>query len=297
MLYVPSHFLDKLVKRFERFGRWIAILEHHLVALEELAPQALQESVYAVDAIGVPWLALFERAEEHLIEAECVGSVALYYVVGVNHIKHRFRHLFHCPSAYIAAVFENKFGVGKLWLPSAEAVDVEHIVSHYVNIHVKRCHIVAVLEACRYKCVGVLDAIHKVAAALYHALVDELLEWLFACAVAVVLEEFVPEAAVNQVACGVLGAADIEVDILPVFACLLRHEGLVVVRVHIAEVVSRTAGKSGHCEEFDREHCHIIDFAVFHHFLVNFVPSPYGGVAEWGFAGLGGQEFVYFGQQ
>ena len=66
-----------------------------------------------------------------------------------------------------------------------------------------RC-LVLVLEVGANILVGAVDAVSKAARTLDHALVDELLEWLFALHYADVLEELVPEARIDKVTCCVL---------------------------------------------------------------------------------------------
>ena len=44
--------------------------------------------MYAVDTIGVPGLALLKRSEEHLVQAERVGAIALDDHIGVDEIVH-----------------------------------------------------------------------------------------------------------------------------------------------------------------------------------------------------------------
>ena len=81
----------------------------------------------AVDAVGVPGLRLLHGTEEHLVEAQRVGTVFLDNHVGVDHVEHRLRHLLDGPAADVLAVFEHKLGVGVLGAPSLEGLDVEHV--------------------------------------------------------------------------------------------------------------------------------------------------------------------------
>ena len=97
--------------------------------------------------------------------------------------------------------------------------------------------VVLVLQTQRYELVGVLDAIYKVGAALYHALVNQFLEGFFLAGNAQVEEEFVPEAAIDEVTCGMLAASHIQIYVLPVLIGLLANECLAVVRIHVAQVV------------------------------------------------------------
>ena len=66
-LDVGRHLLDELVEALERVGRGSVVGHKPLIALPEEAPEAAQEAVHTVDAVGVPRLALFERTEEHLV--------------------------------------------------------------------------------------------------------------------------------------------------------------------------------------------------------------------------------------
>ena len=150
--------------------------------------------------------------------------------------------------------------------------------------------VLAQVVADEHRFVGSAELAHtidKVAAPLDHALVDELLERLFLAAHAIVMEELIPETAVDQVAGGVLGAAHIEVDMAPVLISFLRDERLVVVGIHIAQVVSTAARKARHGVEVEREDCLLVDLGVLHHLLVDGVPSPLGGAAQRWLAALG----------
>ena len=78
-----------------------------------------------------------------------------------------------------------------------------------------------------------------------------------------------------------LAAAHIEVDITPVFIGFFRYKGLVVVGVHVAEIISRRTGKTGHCVEFER---------------IAFGGTPVFGASERRLSGLSRQILVYLGQ-
>ena len=143
-------------------------------------PQFLEEAVAAVDTVGVPWLALLHRSEEHLVEAESVSSEFLYYHVGVDHIKHTLRHLLHSPSADIFAfIIKDELSVCIVRTPCLEGFDVEDVGADDVDIDVDRCDVVAIFLVEGDEGVGVLDAVDKVAASLYHALIYKFLEGLF----------------------------------------------------------------------------------------------------------------------
>ena len=78
---------------------------------------------------------------------------------------------------------------------------------------------------------------------------EQLAEGLGRIDVAQVVQHHVPEACVEQVQDGVLGAADVEVDAViaqPIGLGLGRAERIVVVRVGVAQVVPAAARPAGH---------------------------------------------------
>ena len=118
-------------------GRRFFVGQNQLpVAVEEQPPEPAQELMHAVDAVRIPRLVLFERAEEHLVHPQRIGPVIADDVVGVDDVVHRFRHLLDGPTANVFPVFEHEFGVGVLGHPFAERVQIEHVVAHDVDVHV-----------------------------------------------------------------------------------------------------------------------------------------------------------------
>ena len=250
-----------------------------------------------VDTVGVPRLALFHRTEEHLVEAQSVGTELLHNHVGIHHVEHRLRHLLHSPATHILAfIVQDELSGVILWAPSLESLHIQHIGTHNVHVHMDGRHIILVLLLQSHKRVRVLDAIDKVAPALNHALVNQFLERLFLARHTHVEEELVPEAAVNQVTRSMFATAHIQIDILPILVSLLAHQSLVVVWVHIAQIVGRTARKAWHGVEFDGEHRLIVNLRVLHNLPVHLVPSPHRSIAQWRFTCLRRQELVHLRQ-
>ena len=157
-------------------------------------------------------------------------------------------------------------------------------------------HVVLVFQIIRYKCIGVFDTIDEVRTALNHTLVNELLERLFLHAYTEVEEEFVPETGVDQVTRRMFRTADIQIDVLPIFVRLFRYQRLVVVRIHIAEVISRRTGKARHGIQFEREDGLIINQTILYHFAFLYVPSPFCRMTQWRFSALGRFELAYLRQ-
>ena len=55
------------------------------------------------------------------------------------------------------------------------------------------CHLILVFQPEGNEAVGALDTVYKVAAALYHTLIDEFAERFFFAAPTIVMQELVPE--------------------------------------------------------------------------------------------------------
>ena len=149
-----------------------------------------------------------------------------------------------------------------------------------VDVHMDGCCLVILAKIERHKLIGADHPIDKVRATLNHTLVDEFLKGFVHAAHTDVEEELVPEACVDKVAGAVLRAADIEIDILPIFISLLRYQLFIVLRIHVTEIVGTGAGKS--------EHGAILARIA--------VPSPILGAGERRFAGLSRQELVHLRQ-
>lgn len=117
------------------------------------------------------------------------------------------------------------------------------------------------------------------------ALVDELFEGLVGAEVAEVVEDFVPEAGVEKVEDGMLGAADVEVDVGvvagPVVFRFFGYEGLFVTWVAIAEVIPAGAGPLGHGVGLATEGVAVVD--------------PVGAVQERSAGVAGGLEVFHLG--
>ena len=77
----------------------------------------------------------------------------------------------------------------------------------------------------------------------------------------------------------VFGTADVKIDVSPVFISFFRDESVAVVRVHVAEVVCRRAGKSRHGAELEG---------------TTVGGSPVFGTAEWWLAAFSREELVDF---
>ena len=241
-LDVLRHLLDEFVDGLQVLRSSVCCCVTATYRTTEV-PELLQEAVATVDTVGVPGFRLLHGTEEHLVETQGVGTVLLDNHIRIDDVEHRLRHLFDGPAALVLTILKNEFGIAILRTPSLEGLNVEHVSRDDVHIDVDRRRGVLVLqaEADELTLVGtlVLDAIHEVGAALNHTLIDQLLERLVLARVAGVIEELVPETAINQVTRSMLRTTHVEVDVAPVLIDVLVDERLLILRVHIAQVVSK----------------------------------------------------------
>ena len=103
--------------------------------------------MYTVNTVGIPRLGLLYRTQEHFIHTQGIGSVFLNNHIRVYYVVHGLTHLFNRPSANIFAVFQNKFGIVVFGTPVLEGFHVEHIIGNDVDIHMKRSHVILILQA------------------------------------------------------------------------------------------------------------------------------------------------------
>ena len=203
--------------------------------------------MHPTDALGVPRLVLGQGAEEHFVTAEGVCAVALDELIGGLHVVLRLGHFLHLVTAGVGAVVvQDEFRVGEFSAPRPEAVEVELVVVHEVDVDVQALGAMGFALVARHKGVGPLDAVHKAGPAQNHPLVDHGLERLVKSDVAEVVQELGPKARVKQVPCRVFRAADVQVDLPPIVALAAVTERVFVVGVHVAQEVPAAAGPSGH---------------------------------------------------
>ena len=140
---VLGYLLYQSVDGLQLFACGLFVGEYEVVLLVEAdVPYFSEETVTTIDAVGVPGFGLFQRAEEHFVQTQCVGTEVLDDGVGVYDVVHRLTHLFYCPSADVLAVLQNEFCVVVLGTPCAEGFDVKLVVLDDVYIHVQGCHVV-----------------------------------------------------------------------------------------------------------------------------------------------------------
>ena len=80
-----------------------------------------------------------------------VGTVFLYYHVGIDNVEHRLRHLLYCPTTDILAVLEDELCILIFRTPCLESIYVENVCRNDVNVYVDRSNVIVLLQTCTYK--------------------------------------------------------------------------------------------------------------------------------------------------
>ncbi len=123
---------------------------------------------------------------------------------------------------------------------------------YYIHIHMNRCDIVLLFQVVRNKSIRAFYAIYKITPSLNHTLIYQLLKRLLLTRQTNVEQKLVPETTVNQVTGCMFSSPDIKINIPPVIICLLRHQSLAIMWIHIAQIVSRRTCETRHSIKFER---------------------------------------------
>ena len=78
-----------------------------------------------------------------------------------------------------------------------------------------------------------------------------------------------------------LATTYVEIYVLPVLISLLAYECLVVVRIHIAEIVSRRTCETWHGVELQWEYSLVIYETLVNHLFLLSIPSPLLSATQW----------------
>ena len=169
---VSRNLLDELVQRFQFLfvGGFIGY-QIIIVTVVEQRPEFLDETVYTVDTVRIPGFGLFYGTEEHFVHTKCVRTIFFHNHIGIDDVEHGFAHLLDSPSADVFSVFQNKLRRFIFGTPCLERFRIENVVGYDVDIHMEWGSVVLVFQVQRYECIGILDAIYKVASSLNHTLV------------------------------------------------------------------------------------------------------------------------------
>ena len=146
-LYVGLHLQDQSVQGLQFFGRRSVIGHDKAVPSVKHPPHSLKEPGHSVYSLGIPWLGLLQRAEEHLVQSQCVRSVGIAHHIRIDYIVHGLAHLLYSVSADILTVLKDEFGISELRSPLAECLDVKPVIMHDIDIDMYLCRFVSVFQA------------------------------------------------------------------------------------------------------------------------------------------------------
>ena len=114
-------------------------------------PDAGEEAGDTLDALHLPGFDLLERAHEHFIEAQCVGTVIAHDIVGVDHVAARLRHLLTVLAEDQPLVDQllERLGRGHMaeveqhLVPEARVEQVQHRVLGAADIEIDHARLIA----------------------------------------------------------------------------------------------------------------------------------------------------------
>ena len=182
-------------------------------------PDLIEEALAALDGGGVPRGGLLKVADEHLIQAQRVGTVLVDHIVGVDDVAEGLGHLDDGVLGHLAVLLDK--GLARALLV---AVLGQQALALGIGLVLKGMGVQA----------------------QDHAVGGTLLVRLLGGHNADVIQELVPETAVQQVQGGVLHAAVVPVHRRPVLQRLLGGNGILAVRIHVAQEVPGRTGPLGH---------------------------------------------------
>ena len=197
-------------------GGAVALALHQLIAQ---CPHAVQEAVAARNGRGLPRGSLLKVAHEHLVQTHGVGTVLIHHLVGVDDVAKALGHLHDGMARHLAVLLFQCLLGGLL-----AAVLLEQLL--------------LLLSGQVDEAVGVQ--------AKDHAVGSTLLVGLCRGHHTDIVQELMPEAAVQQVQGGVLHAAVIPIHGAPVLQGLLAGDSIVVVGIAVTQEIPAGTGPLGH---------------------------------------------------
>src|SRR5690554_8078373 len=93
-----------------RRGLLIGNTEVKLLIVKEF-PELPEKFEYPFNSVGVPWFALLQRTQKHLVHTKRVGSISLDDIVRTYHIELRFGHFFNLMPAMVFAILQNELRI------------------------------------------------------------------------------------------------------------------------------------------------------------------------------------------
>ena len=109
-------------------GSRLSVGHLQAVVAKEEAPELLEEAMYTINTVGVPRLGLLDRAQEHLVESQCISTIFLDDHIRVDHVEHGLGHLLDRPSADVLAILQDELRIVVLRTPLLEGLNIQYII-------------------------------------------------------------------------------------------------------------------------------------------------------------------------
>ncbi|MNX93794.1 hypothetical protein D3C86_1259960 [compost metagenome] len=134
--------------------------------------------MYPFNTLRIPWLAHFDRAQEHFVKAEGICTILRYDLIRIHNIVFRFGHFLHLAATDIFTLFQDKGSIGILCSPVFESFHIQLCTIYHTYIHMQHIGSIFIFQPIGYKLVCARNAIYKPGATLDHTLVEQFSEWL-----------------------------------------------------------------------------------------------------------------------
>jgi hypothetical protein len=240
-----------------------------------------QKFVHTINTVGIPWFRLFQRPKNISYRRNVSAPYWAIISSGFTTLNIDFDifstaqpHTYLPSSKINSALLYSGFHCFK-------AFNIQHIIVHHVHINMNGRGIVIFLRLSDTKVLVPLTAVNKIAASLYHALVDELFKGLIFHHQPNIEQKLVPKARINQVAGGVFGTTNVQIHILPILVSL---SGL----PRRCYWLDPCNANSRPMNRQNRAWCSTQRITI--------GCLPVFGATQWWFAFFGGQVFINFGQ-
>ena len=243
-LDVSGHRHDGAVYHSVLFGRGCNLtygvnqLVLFRMRIDHQSPYTIQEVTYTVDAGRTPRLGRLQRAHEHFIQTQRIGTIFGNNCVWIHDIAASFGHLVR------AAINSNGWVCYQNEIVSKfgnVAVDHRYLIEQFFGLGMNESRLPFFgLNSADPFPLGRLKAriLHF---SENHSLIDQFMKWLGMRNEAAVVEYFVPESRIQQVQDRMLSPADIQVDRHPGFFLDGIHDRGCILWIDEAQVVPTRA--------------------------------------------------------
>src|SRR5574344_2090553 len=166
------------MKGFQLVRSGIIRANAKLISVKIQPPQLAQKSVNPIYPLRIPRLGLLKRTEKHFIHSQGIGTILFTDLIRIDYVEHRFAHFFNRIPTYVFSILKDKLSIVIIRHPRLKGLHIKSVIIYNIDIDMDLGSIVSIFQSIRNKSIGILDSVNKIGPALYHPLINQLLEWL-----------------------------------------------------------------------------------------------------------------------